>query len=38
MDMKIDILTLFPEMFNGPFDASIIKRAESRDLIKVNFF
>jgi tRNA (guanine37-N1)-methyltransferase len=33
--MKIDILTLFPEMFTGPFDASIIKRAESRDLIKV---
>jgi tRNA (guanine37-N1)-methyltransferase len=35
MLMKIDILTLFPEMFKGPFDASIIKRAESRDLIKV---
>lgn len=34
MDMKIDILTLFPDMFKGPFDASIIKRAESRDLIK----
>ena len=33
--MKIDILTLFPDMFKGPFDASIIKRAESRDLIKV---
>lgn len=33
--MQIDILTLFPEMFKGPFDASIIKRAESRDLIKV---
>lgn len=33
--LKIDILTLFPEMFNGPFDASIIKRAESRDLIKI---
>jgi tRNA (guanine37-N1)-methyltransferase len=33
--MKIDILTLFPEMFNGPFDASIVKRAESRDLIKI---
>ncbi len=32
--MKIDILTLFPDMFNGPFDASIIKRAESRNLIK----
>jgi tRNA (guanine37-N1)-methyltransferase len=35
MVMKIDILTLFPDMFKGPFDASIIKRAESRDLIKV---
>ena len=34
--MKIDILTLFPEMFEGPFNASIIKRAESRDLIKIN--
>jgi len=33
--MKIDILTLFPDMFAGPFDASIIKRAESKDLIKV---
>jgi len=25
--MKIDILTLFPEMFSGPFSESIIKRA-----------
>ncbi|MGA3291876.1 MAG: tRNA (guanosine(37)-N1)-methyltransferase TrmD [Candidatus Microgenomates bacterium] len=33
--MKIDILTLFPDMFKGPFDASIIKRAESRNLIKI---
>jgi tRNA (guanine37-N1)-methyltransferase len=33
--MEIDIITLFPDMFDGPFDASIIKRAESRDLIKV---
>jgi tRNA (guanine37-N1)-methyltransferase len=33
--MKIDILTLFPDMFKGPFDASIIKRAESRDLVEV---
>jgi tRNA (guanine37-N1)-methyltransferase len=33
--MKIDILTLFPDMFKGPFDASIIKRAESRNLIEV---
>jgi len=35
MVMKIDILTLFPDMFKGPFDASIIKRAESRNLIKI---
>lgn len=25
--MKIDILTTFPEMFTGPFDESIVKRA-----------
>ena len=25
--MRIDILTIFPEMFQGPFDHSIIKRA-----------
>jgi tRNA (guanine37-N1)-methyltransferase len=34
--MKIDILTLFPEMFVSPFNASIIKRAESRNLIEIN--
>ena len=33
--LKIDILTLFPEMFDGPFDASIIKRAESKGLIEI---
>ena len=33
--MKIDIITLFPDMFKGPFDASIIKRAESKKLIEV---
>ena len=33
--MEIDILTLFPDMFKGPFDASIVKRAESRNMIKV---
>jgi tRNA (guanine37-N1)-methyltransferase len=33
--MKIDVLTLFPEMFDGPFTASIVKRAESRGLIEV---
>ena len=35
MNMQIDILTLFPDMFSGPFGASIIKRAESRNLIKM---
>lgn len=34
--MQIDILTLFPDMFKGPFDASIIKRAESRGLIEIS--
>lgn len=33
--MKIDILTLFPEMFTGPFSASIIKRAEEKKLIEI---
>lgn len=33
--VKIDVLTLFPEMFKGPFDASIIKRAQSKGLIEV---
>src|SRR5579862_9920927 len=27
MSMKIDVLTLFPEMFTGPLDASIVFRA-----------
>lgn len=35
MVVKIEILTLFPDMFKGPFAASIIKRAESRELIEV---
>jgi tRNA (guanine37-N1)-methyltransferase len=30
--VKIDILTLFPEMFKGPFDESIIKRATDKGL------
>jgi len=34
--MHIDILTLFPEMFEGPFDHSIIKRAIERDLVKID--
>lgn len=35
--MEISILTLFPEMFQGPFSCSIIKRAVEKQLIKINF-
>ena len=33
--MIIDILTLFPEMFTGPFDSSIIKRAREKNLLNI---
>ncbi|MBK7027949.1 MAG: tRNA (guanosine(37)-N1)-methyltransferase TrmD [Bacteroidales bacterium] len=33
--MRIDILTIFPEMFAGPFDHSIIKRAVSKGLVEI---
>jgi len=33
--MKIDILTLFPKMFKGPFDESIIKRAQKKKLVEI---
>lgn len=33
--MRIDILTLFPEMFVGPFDASIIKRARDKKILEI---
>lgn len=33
--MKIDIITLFPEMFTGPFDESIIKRAKAKGAIDI---
>ena len=33
--MKIDILTLFPKMFKGPFDESIVKRAQEKKLVEV---
>ena len=34
--MKIDVLTLFPDMFNGVFNESIIKRALDNKLIEIN--
>jgi len=33
--MRIDILTLFPDMFAGPFDESIVKRAIDGDLVEI---
>jgi len=33
--MRIDALTLFPEMFAGPLDASIVGRARERGLVEI---
>ena len=34
--MNIDILTIFPEIFNSPFSSSIIQKARDKNLIKIN--
>lgn len=34
--MRVDILTLFPEMLAGPFSTSILKRAQERGLLEIN--
>ena len=34
--MRIDILTIFPNMFRGPFDESIVKRAVDSDLVSIH--
>ncbi len=34
--MKITILTLFPEMFSGPFEYSIVKRAKEKKMITID--
>ncbi|MBP8789792.1 MAG: tRNA (guanosine(37)-N1)-methyltransferase TrmD [Breznakibacter sp.] len=33
--MRIDILTLFPQMFEGPFSESIIRRARERGMVEI---
>jgi tRNA (guanine37-N1)-methyltransferase len=33
--MRIDILTIFPEMFDGPFSHSIIKRAKEKGVVQI---
>ena len=35
--MKISIITLFPQMFKGAFDFSIVKRAIDNKLIEISF-
>ncbi len=33
--MKIDILTLFPEMFTGVLQSSILKKAQDKESVKI---
>ncbi|HMM42910.1 MAG TPA: hypothetical protein PKA95_13500 [Thermomicrobiales bacterium] len=33
--MRFDIFTIFPAMFQGPFDESIVRRAIDRGLLDV---
>jgi tRNA (guanine37-N1)-methyltransferase len=35
--LHISILTLFPEMFRGPFDQSIIARAREKNIVSVSY-
>ena len=34
--MRIDVLTIFPDMFRGPFDESIVKRAVEGGLVSIS--
>ncbi|MCD6453162.1 MAG: tRNA (guanosine(37)-N1)-methyltransferase TrmD [Dehalococcoidales bacterium] len=34
--MQIDVLTLFPEIFQGPFSVGIFRRAVERNLVRLN--
>jgi len=36
--MRIDILTLFPGIFDGPFNHSIIKRAKEKGIAEINLY
>jgi tRNA (guanine37-N1)-methyltransferase len=36
--VHIDILTLFPEMFQGPFSTGIFQRATSRKLVSISMY
>jgi len=34
--MRFDIITIFPEMFEGPFSQSIVKRAQDKELVEIH--
>jgi tRNA (guanine37-N1)-methyltransferase len=34
--MRIEILTLFPEMFQGPLSESLLKKAQEKNLLSIN--
>lgn len=34
--MRIDVLTIFPQMFQGPLQESILKKAQDKGLIAIN--
>jgi tRNA (guanine37-N1)-methyltransferase len=36
--MKVDVLTLFPEMFAGPLDVSIVQRARTAGLLELKVY
>lgn len=35
--MQIDIVSLFPDFFNGPFDVSILKRAIEKNIVNIKY-
>ena len=36
--MNIDIITLFPKMFSGPFEESIVQRAQDKKLVQITIY
>ena len=34
--MRVDIITIFPGMFTGPFTESIVKRARGNGIVDIN--
>lgn len=36
--MQIDILTIFPKMFDSPFDESILRRAQDEKKVEINVY